>query len=524
MKKIYTMLLTAAMFATGAMAQSETQLITKPAEGKTINLYRTTTGFESVYYYGIPHKSTGDWQRLVFGNDNAVYLENPINSLYTKTWIKGYRAEGDTIAFQLPQPIYAEEDVFSGDTMYGYLYRLHPETVDDKNTFRPNEGEANQLLKYVWRNDSLIMVMPKDEMIGMCRANGNWTSYAEATYKAVKLDNNTAAPSDAATVQDGLMLYMDVEGQSQLYPVKYAFDGDDVYLGDLSANIKGLWIKGKKEGTTVTFPPTSYIGIDTTTACYMYASSAVMGKGVDEMGTEFDKACLSTEPLVFTYDAENNALSTKGIMMIHKSVDDDRSTNIFDTYRYALINAWDKRPAAPLPPKLTAFQPYDPNPWGGPGGLQFTLSYYSTDFNYLDPSHLYYNLYIDGELVTFSPDDYQNLETEMTDVPYSFSDQYEFYKYDENNRTIYFYKDVKKKIGMEAVYVDGDLRFGSGITEYYPNGDPTGVDMTEATVKQIKSVDFYDLLGRKLSAPAKGICIRTVTYTDGSKASRKIVK
>ena len=215
--------------------------------------------------------------------------------------------------------------------VYGYLYRLHPETVDEKNTFRPNEGEANQLLKYVWRNDSLIMVMPKDEMIGMCRANGNWTSYAEATYKAVKLDNNTAAPSDAVTMQDGLMLYMDVEGQSQLYPVKYAFDGDD-------------------------------------------------------------------------------------------------------------------------------------------------------------------------ELVTFSPDDYQNLKTEMTDVPYSFSDQYEFYKYDENHRTIYFYKDVKKKIGMEAVYVDGDLRFGSGITEYYPNGDPTGVDMTEATVKQIKSVDFYDLSGRKLSA------------------------
>ena len=215
--------------------------------------------------------------------------------------------------------------------VYGYLYRLHPETVDEKNTFRPNEGEANQLLKYVWRNDSLIMVMPKDEMIGMCRANGNWTSYAEATYKAVKLDNNTAAPSDAVTMQDGLMLYMNVEGQSQLYPVKYAFDGDD-------------------------------------------------------------------------------------------------------------------------------------------------------------------------ELVTFSPDDYQNLETEMTDVPYSFSDQYEFYKYDENHRTIYFYKDVKKKIGMEAVYVDGDLRFGSGITEYYPNGDPTGVDMTEATVKQIKSVDFYDLSGRKLSA------------------------
>lgn len=208
--------------------------------------------------------------------------------------------------------------------VYGYLYRLHPETVDEKNTFRPNEGEANQLLKYVWRNDSLIMVMPKDEMIGMCRANGNWTSYAEATYKAV------------------------------------------------------------------------------------------MGKGVD----------------------------------------DDRSTNIFDTYRYALINAWDKRPAAPLPPKLTAFQAYDPNPWGGPGGLQFTLSYYSSDFNYLDPSHLYYNLYIDDELVTFSPDDYQNLETERSD--YAFRGRYH-----DPELNDFYYEDVYYKNCMVAA--DGSpIKYGKG--------------------------------------------------------------
>lgn len=56
---------------------------------------------------------------------------------------------------------------------------------------------------------------------------------------------------------------------------------------------------------------------------------------------------------------------------------------------------------------------------GSPGGLQYSLSYYSADFNYLDPSCLYYNLYIDGEVVTFSPDDYANLTEEMTDVPYA---------------------------------------------------------------------------------------------------------
>ena len=156
--------------------------------------------------------------------------------------------------------------------------------------------------------------------------------------------------------------------------------------------------------------------------------------------------------------------------------------------------------------------------------MQFSLSYYSADFNYLDPSHLYYNLYIDGEVQTFSPDDYQNVDTEMTDVPYSFYDQYEFYKYDENARTIYFYKEVKEKIGMEAFYIDGDTRLGSGVAEYYPYGDPTGVKMTDANVKQIKSVEFYDLSGRKVSNPTKGIYLRTVTYSDGTKASRKIVK
>ena len=75
-----------------------------------------------------------------------------------------------------------------------------------------------------------------------------------------------------------------------------------------------------------------------------------------------------------------------------------------------------------MPPKLTAYQPFDPNPWGGPGGLQFTLSFYSADFNYLDPAHLYYNLYIDGEKQTFTPETYKNLKSNMTDVPYSFSD------------------------------------------------------------------------------------------------------
>ena len=90
-------------------------------------------------------------------------------------------------------------------------------------------------------------------MIGMCRPNGAWTSYAEKTYRAIRKDDNKLAPPASDKTYEGLMLYMDMDGKSQLYPVKYAFDGNDAYLGDLSANVKGYWIKGQKNGTTVHF-------------------------------------------------------------------------------------------------------------------------------------------------------------------------------------------------------------------------------------------------------------------------------
>ena len=119
MKRLCTLFIFSVLSAVIAMAQDNPTIITKPAEGDTINLYRTTTGFESVYYYGVPHKSRGDWQRIVFGKDGAVYLENPLNSLYTKTWIKGARTVGDTIAFQLPQAIFSEKDFSTAEPKYG---------------------------------------------------------------------------------------------------------------------------------------------------------------------------------------------------------------------------------------------------------------------------------------------------------------------------------------------------------------------------------------------------------------------
>ena len=118
MKKVLFVMLLSLCIGALVLAQDEPTIITQSPAGDTIDLYRTTTGFESVYYYAIADSSSGDWQRMIFGNDGAVYLENPLNTLYTKTWIKGSRSDGDTISFQLPQAIYSEDDIFNGGKSY----------------------------------------------------------------------------------------------------------------------------------------------------------------------------------------------------------------------------------------------------------------------------------------------------------------------------------------------------------------------------------------------------------------------
>lgn len=515
MKKSYFASILASLMSAAAFAQDAPTIIKKPAPGTTVNLYRSTTGYIQQMYGSVPTSSKGDWQRVVFCDNGDVYLENPVNSFYTKAWLKGSRAEGDTIRFELPQAVYSEYNFFEGYDDYGYVSRL--KKTADGNSFELNE--ASQTLDYVWRNDSLVMVGESDDIIGITLSNGKWNGYGEATYVGRHIDNSGVKPSDNAAVYDGLMLYMDTEEKSQLYPVKYAIDGDDVYLGDLSANLKGYWIKGEKNGNEVTFPATSFVGIDTVSVAYAYASSAVMGTGVDEMGGEYAKPCFSGTPLVFAYDPVENTLSSKGIMMVHKSADSDISTNIYDTYRYPLVSPWNKTVEAPLPPIFTAYQPF----FYGYGGIEFKLSYYSQTGNYLEPSNLYYNFYIDGKKQTFSPAYYQYLDEDMTDVPYAYYDQYDFYKLDDNDRRLYFYDEPQEKIGIEALYIDGDTRLSSGITEYYINGE-TGLGSMSADGKRVEKVEYTDLSGRRVSRPGKGLYVRTVTYSDGSKASSKVVK
>ena len=90
MKKTLLSVCLAALSLTSVSAQDE-KPITQTPKGEVFDLYRTSTGYSAMFGNARPYKAHGEWTRMVFGEDGAVWLENPISSLYAKSWIKATR-------------------------------------------------------------------------------------------------------------------------------------------------------------------------------------------------------------------------------------------------------------------------------------------------------------------------------------------------------------------------------------------------------------------------------------------------
>ena len=80
----------------------------------------------------------------------------------------------------------------------------------------------------------------------------------------------------------------------------------------------------------------------------------------------------------------------------------------------------------------------------GYGGVQLSLTRASEDGNYLNPSKLYYNMYLDDEKYTFYPDEYPEKIEDLTDVPYSYSGT-DLISYGDNHITAFFVKQLVHK-------------------------------------------------------------------------------
>ena len=144
------------------------------------------------------------------------------------------------------------------------------------------------------------------------------------------------------------------------------------------------------------------------------------------------------------------------------------------------------------------------------------------DGNYLSPDSMYYNIFINDATkpYTFAKKTYSFNKEDMTDIPYMYKDsQNKDIKAVDNMRFIHFYDKGIDSVAVQMVYKSGDKLYKSELlrAKVDKTASVHGVELNPAAGRE----EYFDLEGRRLNAPVKGINI--VRRADG-KTYKVLVK
>ncbi|MDO4160663.1 MAG: hypothetical protein Q4D41_09430 [Prevotellaceae bacterium] len=491
---------------------AEETLITEQPEG---TLYKDM--YYSSYYYlnfynTVLHGDADGYARdMVVADDGSIYIKNPISQLSTGTWLKGTKGEGDTIVVKMPQPIY--EEGYEGDMYKYYAAKFYYSTVERWYV----EDTVDTDMKFVWRNDSLICT--ESTMLGLLdEYSGDWVGFGDLNLTMSKINETAPSIPSDATVEKYMLEAHDTDTTSTYAVVDVAIDGSDIYINGFPDNyIKNPCIKGTIEGNKVTFPAMQYVGVDSVEHAHVFAASANITV-TETFGITFNDVSLNSNPVVFDYDSANKTLTTTGNILFNYG---NKSANEITSFRLPELNGWNEVAAVPADPVFVEWLDYDASSGYG----RFGVNLYAKDVNgnTIDPAKMYYNIYMDEEVLTLYPDEYIALSEEMTDIPFYFVDNYSIHRYNDKRR-IYYYSTGFEKLGVKVYYTGGGETNASNLVYYYVNNEDTGISGISSDETTVKSVSYTDLSGRKVSNPSKGIFIKSTTYADGTKKNIKIIK
>lgn len=146
----------------------------------------------------------------------------------------------------------------------------------------------------------------------------------------------------------------------------------------------------------------------------------------------------------------------------------------------------------------------------------------------LDLNKLYLNVYLDDstEPMVFTKDTYHSLDSDVVNLPYEYDDDddFEYWVTGNGRHALAFYTADVERIGLQSVYMGGGVEKRSAIVYYdFNTGTSTSTGITSAKTAAGK-VTYYDISGRRVNAPSKGLYIKQVIGADGSKKTVKIMK
>lgn len=169
------------------------------------------------------------------------------------------------------------------------------------------------------------------------------------------------------------------------------------------------------------------------------------------------------------------------------------------------------KPAKPAAPEVLMFDDYTST-------FYINIPQNDVDGNYINADKLAYRFYTNGSLYTFTPDTYVKLTESMTDIPYNFADNYDFYS-NPGYKVVCFYDLDADYVDIESVYTVDGVSTVSDRTRY--TLIETGIS-SNAAEKAVKATTYVNLQGQRVARPAAGsIVLKTTEYADGTKHTVK---
>lgn len=495
-------------------------IIDAQPEGKLhANFYFSGESFVNMMGYEAQLPFDGIWGKIVEAPDNkTIYINNPIGAYYSDAWIKGERTTGDTIEVKLPQQFVHEE--YDGMSNDAWLYKLVPVKVEQDGetytTFKPDS--TSQTVKYVWRNDSIVLVNTTQDskLLGMCTEAGEWYGYGDYIQQYTVFDQQPVAPKDETKATQMSITYYD-SGQMYGRVKKAVREGNDIYIAGLNKNIPSGWAKGTISGNKATFSGHQYMGLDSVTASYAFFEPVSHNMVWDsEIGDSIESLTLA-DAITFDYDADKGTLSTDSTFVANQGY---KMFNQVFTYDGATIEPWTEKAATPLAVDAStmSYMPFSEE--YGYGLLAFAPSEFDADGYILDANKLYYSIYLDDDVLTIDPDEYKLFPYEATEIPFTYSDMLDFVNY-AGMWQVYTFVTGIDRIGVQMIYKGGGEVRKSAITYISATDeDPSAVSNVAQTGK-VAGVTYTDLSGRRVSHPGKGLFIQTTRLTDGTITTSK---
>lgn len=496
------------------MKASKSDIILTQPEGD-LHTYMRTGGCVDAPYGGIQYDLTQDgaFARVVVSPDGrTAYFQNIISRAATGAWVKG-NVEGDKVKIPYGQVVYwfdAPVNPSTGQSEEPYGLKLAEVDVKGSHTNYTVKTTGNAVFRIEGDWERLVLEgtsadVPNKNVKGLGlvytdKYDGEWAYYMDYETVYTEVADRPVTPPDGV-VTERYSITHGIYGHF----VDVAFVRDAVYIKGISDEyLPDAWIKGTFDEDNKIHFPRQMAG------SYQVYLFYFMGVDIDKIDDYYGGTYTYTlnpedTEIVFEYDPETRCFWNNDRALIVNNMRD--SIDRFQRFPKPMFRPYVERPGTPSAPAVLEINDFYWEYGGNLSTLAISVPVTDEEGNFMDPTKLFYSLYVDDdEPYLLYKDEYEGLPfDEVEEIPYLYTNDRSIFP---KSLGMYIYQNGFERMGIKSIYYGGGERHESGIYYCVPKSlQDDGVEgLAEEKSQDAKSV--YDLSGRQIVQPKRGLYIR----------------